>query len=1204
MKTKKIILMMGVFLGVTLSWSKAFSNQKIAPNLMIIFGNSFSMNRMLDDSTLPSVASTPYPHFNDDGYVPADPSISDGLHGQFGPGTPFIYPALGDQPLSKLVIAKNSLKSVLDSDLSNDINFGFATFRTIFGLEVATTAFYTNSTWPVVHPKNANIFFDTNPNKLAYGDNPANFAYVKWYRQWVPDPAGGRVSFLGKGFSNDGSFAKDNNKGVIDDSSVQYFSGHDLPHKFMYKNAIGNQAYSFRLQRNQEIADQTWTKSDWPDFITNSTGATGQLDGYSSLRLTHRLCRTFYSSQQNYFQAHYITEDGRMFRDSYASSWSGNTLYFVPPGETRFDHSGSIPANATPIVCFDGWVQSYKTQSTRLTNQFRHDWKSDGKAAYFNYVPSFFSATNVGIPAGALTGWSGANVYNYNKPSEWDGEYVANYPSGVANIDNIGLTQAQKDNLSKYLISDAAKRHMGVFLDLPDPSHGYVDQRSIIKGFLGQVQMGASGLDYDPQTHQISHGRGIAASSHPWIVEQSPIYDSLLAAKAYYRSYREKDPYRDCRQNFVLLFYDGKEDAHKNPDGTFKDPSIVAARLFNEENVKTFVIIISNNQGDIAQANSIAQAGGTDRAYVANSSTSLLTAFQSVFAQLTGPVYKTAVGLPSRTQDIDAGLAVVPQYDEGAKKGSLLAYQISNYKVSDAIMWDAERRMQINGASDRSNRLYSIDSSTPNASGNPVLIKDIPDARFLSSSPAPSEIKNYTINPSYNNGHYLAGRAYNSFIGRFSHPSMQPKLIKLGSTSLVLATSDDGFVYAFDGATGNLKWGWMPQTFLDELKYYSTFWKQGNMNGGFSVFVDEGGVYVAGSARRGKLHYVLKLDSSGNLNKVLYQDEEFGWFTPEFDAPVIWKDGSDIKLAYVLTPENLSGGSKIRLLKINSMTGQVSLVDSNLDLIISSNLEQISQVCSSADKNKRLVVAGRESSGQQRRLIALLKDEASGISVEASKFYPNDPQVGHASPRWVAVTDPSLVDAKGFDVTYVVASADDHVLAIRGLGSCPKQWSYRWASYKTGGGCWDGSEKWSPSSGSASPAYDKVQSIPNFAEVTGKVKPIGDIVYAPVAEINNTNPMTCSSKTAKMYLYQLQRCGFPKGTFYITYYDNGRPEEVSYVLENITIGSGNAYEAQVLPGTSHIMFNSELTLGTSPALNITPPSLTGNRRIMWRELFN
>ncbi|GAB6049934.1 hypothetical protein JCM16106_07780 [Hydrogenophilus islandicus] len=1191
---------LGSQFGPFMPHANAQTTQVIAPNLMIIFGNSFSMNRKLDDQTYPALSS--YPRFNDDGYL-----------GSATPGTDFPNPAWGDQSDSKLAVAKQALTSILNSPLSDNINLGFATFRTLFGLELATIKAKVNSTWPEVVPKDPSIYNDTNPNKEAYGRDPKNFSYVKWWRIWVP-ANGGRSAYLGRGAADEG-------KGVIDDSSVTYQSNqHNLPKTFRYKNVTTNDAWSPVFNRLQKIADQTntrssWDASSWLRSTSNVSGATGDLEG-NQPRLTHRLCSTFYDSQNNLFKALYISDDERLFPDAYANQWNANTIQFVSLDYPLFDANGNMPPESWPAPCFDGVTKQVKTANGRITNQFRASWKADGTNAYFNYVPHFFAGTsNLRITPGKLTGWSGATTYTYSNESEWDGEYQASYPSGPATIDTIGLTQAEKNAITPYFLTNAYQKHMGVFLDLPDPARGYVDQRAVIRGFLRQEQMSAGGTEYDPQTKTIANNRGIAASLDRWNTRQSPIYDSLLSAKAYYHAYRAQDPYKSCRNNYVLLFYDGKEDAHYNPNGTAKDPATAAARLLAEEGVKTFVVILSSSPGDIAQAHAIAQAGGTNQAYVANDATSLLTAFTSVFSQLVGPTYRSAVAVPSKVEDLAAQIAVVPQYDEATKKATVLAYRMNGSDITDTLLWDANERMRANGAQDRRNRLYSRNSTN----GSLVGFNNLSTSLFNTSNPTPATIKNYTIDPNYNNGAYLGGRASGSYIGRASHPSMQPRILKTTSGYIVLVPADDGFLYALDAATGNLRWGWMPFSFLDELKNYSSFWQQGVMNGGIEVVTLQNGTHiVAGTGRKGKLHYVLRLQANGDLDAVLFERDETDTgsnsSSPEFAAPLVWYNDSNkssVTVAFVLTPDSLTGNSTLYWLTAQGSGTNVNLKNATLSgATITTNLEMVeraSDLSAACSTGQRLLAAGKTSSSTRALFEIDVSSNNNNATVSNTYSYPTTPpeaRPGVSSPRWVALTHPPLMSTtSGSDLYYAVVSGEDHILTLRASeGACPAGWSPRWVSYRTGAGKWDNAT-FDASVASNGPSLTKIQTLPSNATITARVKPVNDIVYAPVTEAVSGGAMMCGSEVAKLYLYRLRDGLFPMGVFTTSYYESGEKQTQQVEAENIVIGVGKAYEVQEIPGTGQVVATAEDTVGSAPGITITPPqSPVDTGRISWREL--
>jgi hypothetical protein len=99
------------------------STVAVAPNLMVILGNAYSMNREMDNQTLPPgpgnlpIQSQCPAAYNGTQFDPAPVFAHD--PGCGGSGTPFPDGLYGNQPLSKLYTAKQVLYNLLNSQSSS-----------------------------------------------------------------------------------------------------------------------------------------------------------------------------------------------------------------------------------------------------------------------------------------------------------------------------------------------------------------------------------------------------------------------------------------------------------------------------------------------------------------------------------------------------------------------------------------------------------------------------------------------------------------------------------------------------------------------------------------------------------------------------------------------------------------------------------------------------------------------------------------------------------------------------------------------------------------------------------------------------------------------------------------------------------------------------------------------------------------------------
>lgn len=443
--------------------------------------------------------------------------------------------------------------------------------------------------------------------------------------------------------------------------------------------------------------------------------------------------------------------------------WSGETEYSCYVNGVLSTNGGCLNVTGTTA-----WSVSYPSTTTAtVTAQSAGGVSQVWSASYPAYTPD---------PDGR----------NRNLVS--DGFSVNTGASGMENWFDTrsGSTQTRVSENS----------HMGIFLDLPSPVSGYVDQRSLINGFLGFQQMRNDGDDYYPQgcgicnasgmmpyTEQgnsnplsipVSGYYGVSISSYNFSIG-SELYDSLQDSYAYYAAYKQQDPYNNCRSNNLLLVIDGKEDARYIGSSVTHvvDPVPVAAALHQNLGINVYVVIMSSETGDISQANAIAQAGGTGYAYQATNTTALFSALSSIFTNLVNQVNATPVAAPSALVN-GTGYVYDTLDSISPSQGHVDAYSVSaTGAVSSTPSWDAENAETISA---RTDGLYSTGVSTTTSAGPITLLTNLDAAAFaLNAADASSQttIVDYTINPSYPcttsctaaGSPYLGGRAPNSYFG-------------------------------------------------------------------------------------------------------------------------------------------------------------------------------------------------------------------------------------------------------------------------------------------------------------------------------------------------------------------------------------------------------------------------------------------------------
>ncbi len=1155
----------------------------IAPNLMVIFGNSWSMNREMDDQTYPSVPADERYQFADD------------------KGTLYAQNLYAGKPTSKFYQSKRAFREILKDDrLSGKVNIGLATFRQVFGLPSNSEDYVLNYSYVEAlpsggktasnagysrkdpahpdrphprHPEGNSIYEASTPVKEAFARDPENFSWIRWGRQrfyWHRSggkhpPACAYTNYGGVprygnpangGNSNDQYFEA--GRGFLDDDFTTFLDNNDgdggLPLRFRYKPAAVDQKY---------IGTECNSGNDhWPWAVHTKTGARSDNEANEGKDvIEHSLCRVGYNSQNNTFWALYTAS--RPFVNNY----SGHSVSRPVPGSPLWDGHGHLKyRDGTDVTLVEGRFScsiGEKQRPRYIGRQFFSDEyrptgplasESGNTPAYHSYIPHYFAGRwwkTAGARQGALSGWSGETVYD---PDDNGVETMtAVYPSGVAdpcradrNLCPDTADANDPDALFRYVKTMGADlpdnpRHMGVFLDLPDPEKGYVDQRKVLLGFMNYRQMSSSGLDYDPETENIAGGKGLAttatSSDH-----QSPIYQSLFSALAYFSAYKAADPYDACgRSNHLLLFYDGKEDGRwTKVDGrtVYAAPEEMAARLYNELDVKVHVVILSNNYGDIDQANAIAERGGTGKALVVTNLASLKSALSSVFAV----VRSSASHAPPAISPVTTTGDLVFEVTDGAQPdfGQVTAYRLRADGSVDASspVWRADDGVNQTVAI-RKDRLLSTD---PN--GQIVnFYSDLPDSVFgAGNDPDAGTIREYTMDPNYGDGTYLAGRSATALIGRigaaspvivdhprdsalFSDPDYRQFMSDHADRRpAVLFTSQDGFLYALDAESGALLWGWMPAQMLGALKHFNLFQKQKYFPGDFSVVDarDADGdyhTYLTGSGKKGRFRFTLRLDSDhdGNLqlssDSLIWSDTDTQSGSNDNSATVIWR--SDDGAAFAVYKWRVgSSGEAIMVRDVGSGAEThlvVSRTDPDSGKTVYPRITSAPMVVKEKDGNTYIYVG--DSHGELYRFWWDGYASGSAGSLTPDDNFAAGVELGADEP----ITHIGYATYKGREYLRVQSGRR---LTILERVSNADDWSKRWSVYP------GGADKYSQTPSLTT----EIQHLPDNAQISGEALIVLGSVMLPVYEASSGSA-SCSVGGGYFYIYSLDAGLFPSNKF-------------------------------------------------------------------------
>jgi hypothetical protein len=1110
----RVLLPLLLWLATLALPADAFAGAKANPNLMILFGTNWSMNYMPNNTTQPTVSSPTKIVYDSSGNT---------INAEFND--------LANQSTSKFYIGKQALDQLLSDSVSDNINFGFATYRQLFGLDFAATKFRYDVIWRSATPK-TDISGLTTTQRYAYATDRNNFS-------------------------------------------------------------------------NADLS-----------IVENG--------------ITFNLCNVYYDSENAGFGRMYLAANGAMTDDPWIQ-WDFVSTWYPYHNEMHFDYNTDPNyriKDSSNTNCQYMANSSYHTYSWRQGNK-----TPAGNRIYANQVPEYAA----GISTGQSSGWSGEVTYTETDATTWAGTWSSSYPASHANPDSTNRKWvSNKTQLT-------AANHMGVFLNLPatDGTTPYIDNRSIIKVFMRRNQMDSSGLEYHPDklssaniantrsdpSSLIDNNNGIRASSFPWNGHQSPIYDSLQNALAYFKTYKAQDPLDSCRSNNILIFYDGKENIHFKGWGKYDQelwpPADVAKELYEKYNVKTYVVLLSTDTAAKTEAAAIATAGGTalissvidgsDPDVLKTLTSSFKAVFLDVGNNLKGEYAPAAPAVPKIMNPTTSNYIYLPgtDYTSNAAAGFFKAYSIdyTTGVIAKAPSWDAASLMT---ADKRTAAL-----KTAKADGSIISFSDAANSEFEATPPPnPNVIQKYTIDPSFSSGQYLGGRKDGSFLGVFSQQSMAPVLLWPPSTvayfadntyisfaksnktrsKRVLFHNDDGFLYAIDASSGELAWAWMPRQFLKLLKDYSKFWQNGNMRGGLTVvdapYGSSYATYVVGTAQSGALHYALRLDSDGAPAQVSWLNEVTSGLSPLEQAPTVTyltTSGTTKAYANYLTAVGTTFTLYVHEVGDNKTPTSSNFSFTSASTTISSQL--IADRIQNTDKSFSTYLYFGDSSGKIWKMTANTTAAATvNTKEEIGTTYNNLAAKYVGAYRWN-------------NVDYIWAAGDTGITVFEhhlNADGTTYTWNRRWESHVGGAGYWTNGTTYTADTGGIASG---IQTIPSGYTVSAAPVVEKGALIVPISGSASSSgaTVTCGSGEAGdayYYFYNLADGHFPTNKFKVNN---------QYLTTNIKLGAGAALSPVLTMSKS-----GRFVVGTAQQADTNASSRAESMRseggssgvIAWREMTN
>ncbi|MBU2802267.1 type IV pilin biogenesis protein [Acidithiobacillus caldus] len=588
----------------------------------------------------------------------------------------------------------------------------------------------------------------------------------------------------------------------------------------------------------------------------------------------------------------------------------------------------------------------------------------------------------------------------------------------------------------------------------------------------------------------------------------------------------------------------------------------------------------------------MAQAGGTQNYYSATTQADVQSALNNIIANILGKSVVSSYAAPP-TVTVGSLEFQLKNINPVTGQGDLFAYPLTaNGSLSTTPAWTANGIMS---QSNRQSALYTTPvGAATNHGGSPqtlaaVAATDSAAFAITNTKLSAATVASYTINPSFNSGQYLGGRASGWFLGLPSSapavvltPPANAGLLSNGGSYLtyaanhsarqnaVLFSDNDGFLYALGyNQTGNptLLWAWMPGYLLPSLQNYNTFW-QGNNMGPFATIdaSPDGGknwhTYVVGSATaNGFVVYDLQLKgtSAPNLGSVVAQYQQTGYSQTLSSPPVFYQvqnaGQSNYGATWAIYALSGSSGSALGILNATTGTWMVDplpftntatpYIDSSGNLFL-------------GDANGNVY---EMSAANLQTLLAQKKD--TSIPLSSSGFVA----IGNYAP-WSSGSLSAAVQYIGGTIyqgfNYLRVQGANGITVFKQSNGV---WSPVWTSYTGGAGTWSGGTL-TPSTGGP----NGVSALPSGSAITDQALLVGGQVIVPVT-VPPASSDTCGVSLAEYYVFHLTSGVFPSGSFVST---SGAP-----ITQGFVVGQGTAYRPSLT------VFNGRVLLQGGAARNRT-----------------
>ncbi len=526
----------------------------------------------------------------------------------------------------------------------------------------------------------------------------------------------------------------------------------------------------------------------------------------------------------------------------------------------------------------------------------------------------------------------------------------------------------------------------------------------------------------------------------------------------------------------------------------------------------------------------------------------VITAMAPACAALTGEVSEVGAEI-SRQINVD-DLVFVASSRQSPDAGHLRAYKVlAGGAIKTTSEWDAANEMTEH---EREHDLYSTTSA-----GVVIEFENLDSAAFAAgASPDKDDIIDYTLDPSDNGGAYLAGRESGSFLGMITRGNDIVALDQTLNTSYylldtayrsfysddvssreerVMVTSDDGFLYMFDQSDGDLAWGWMPRSLVKELKNYVTFQANHFMMGKQAIVdakASDGtfSTYIVGNYKSGVGHYSLKLDDDGDLESVIWDEDDSASFnrSPNYGEMDFFTNGSVTYAAYIMT--NLSNDSTLVIRRLDTDSGKVTVA---LGFHATSSPYVVLDFDDPEGPAAKTIYVGDNNGNiYSAPLLQGNGNLRSAANIQSALASPVG-TLGANEPVLFLGIAPSL---KG---GYAMRAQSQNRFTVLKYNTSTAAWLKQWSSYVGGSESWD-------ANGNNPTADATIQALPAGAIISDAAQIVAGNIVLPVKEAPASAAVCYSS--AYFYLYRLAEGKFPVEVF--------RDVDGDVITTNIFIGYG------------------------------------------------